>query len=43
VLAFAVHVTTSGFNVHTVGYVLLIVGIVGALVSLMFCRVPCRA
>jgi len=36
VLAFAVHVTTSGFNVHTVGYILLVVGIVGALISMMF-------
>jgi len=36
VLAFAVHVSTSGFNVHTVGYILLVVGIVGALISLMF-------
>jgi hypothetical protein len=36
VLAFAVHVTTSGFNVHTVGWILLIVGAIGALLSLMF-------
>ena len=36
VLAFAVHVTTSGFNVNTVGYILLIVGVVGALISLIF-------
>jgi hypothetical protein len=36
VLAFAVHVTTSGFNVNTVGYILLVVGIVGALISLAF-------
>jgi Domain of unknown function (DUF6458) len=36
VLAFAVHVTTSGFNVHTVGYILLIVGAIGVLLSLMF-------
>ena len=36
VLAFAVHVTTSGFNVNTVGYILLVVGIVGALISLIF-------
>ena len=36
VLAFAVHVTTSGFNVHTVGYTLLIVGAIGALLSLVF-------
>ena len=36
VLAFAVHVTTTGFNVNTVGYILLIVGAVGALISLVF-------
>jgi len=36
VLAFAVHVTTSGFNVHTIGWILLIVGVVGALLSMMF-------
>ena len=36
VLAWAVHVTTSGFNVNTIGYILLIVGIVGALLSLVF-------
>ena len=36
VLAFAVHVTTSGFNVNTVGYILLVVGIVGGLISLAF-------
>ena len=36
VLAFAVHVTTSGFNVHTVGYILLVVGAIGVLLSLMF-------
>ncbi|HEX6789360.1 MAG TPA: DUF6458 family protein [Gaiellaceae bacterium] len=36
VLAFAVHVSTSGFNVHTVGWILLIVGAVGALLSMIF-------
>jgi hypothetical protein len=36
ILAFAVHVSTSGFNVHTVGYILLAVGVAGALISLMF-------
>jgi hypothetical protein len=36
VLAFAVHVTTTGFNVNTVGYILLVVGIVGGLISLVF-------
>jgi hypothetical protein len=36
ILAFAVHVSTSGFNVNTVGYILLAVGAVGVLLSLMF-------
>jgi len=36
VLAWAVHVSTSGFNIHTVGYILLVVGIIGALLSLVF-------
>jgi beta-lactamase regulating signal transducer with metallopeptidase domain len=36
VLAFAVHVTTSGININTVGYILLVVGIVGGLISIAF-------
>jgi hypothetical protein len=36
ILAFAVHVTTTGFNVNTVGYILLVVGAIGALLSLVF-------
>jgi hypothetical protein len=36
ILAWAVHVSTSGFNVHTVGYILLVVGIVGLLLSMVF-------
>jgi len=36
VLAWAVHVTTSGFNVNTVGYILLVVGIIGLVLSLVF-------
>ena len=36
VLAWAVHVSTSGFDVNTVGYILLAVGAVGALISLVF-------
>ncbi len=36
VLIWAVHVTTSGFNLHTIGWILLIVGAVGALLSLIF-------
>jgi len=36
VLAWAVNATTSGFNVHTVGYILLVVGIVGLILSMIF-------
>ena len=36
VLAWAVHVDPNGFNVHTVGYILLIVGIIGSLISMVF-------
>jgi hypothetical protein len=36
VLAFAVHVSTSGFNLHTIGWILLIVGAIGVLLSLIF-------
>jgi hypothetical protein len=36
VLAFAVHVTGHGFNIHTIGIILLVVGTVGALMSMIF-------
>jgi hypothetical protein len=36
VMAFAVHVSGNGFNVHTVGIILLVVGAIGALLSLIF-------
>ena len=36
ILAWAVDVTTTGFNLHTIGYILLVVGIVGGLISLVF-------
>jgi Domain of unknown function (DUF6458) len=36
ILAWAVNVDTSGFNVNTIGYILLVVGIVGCLLSLIF-------
>jgi hypothetical protein len=36
IMAWAVHVTTTGFNVNTIGYILLVVGILGALLSLVF-------
>ena len=36
ILRFAVSVTTSGFNIHTIGVILLIIGGVGLLLSLLF-------
>ena len=36
VLAFAVNATVSGLNIHTVGWILLIVGIVGIVLSMIF-------
>jgi hypothetical protein len=36
VLRFAVTVNTTGFNVHTIGIILMIVGAVGFLVSIAF-------
>ena len=36
ILAWAVNAPNSNVNVHTVGYILLLVGIVGMLVSLAF-------
>lgn len=35
-LIWAVSATTSGVNIHTVGVILLIVGIVGFVISLFF-------
>jgi hypothetical protein len=36
VLIWAVHATVSGLNLHTVGVILLIVGIIGFVTSLFF-------
>jgi uncharacterized membrane protein YuzA (DUF378 family) len=36
ILAFAVTATVSGVAVHTIGWILLIVGIMGLLLSLVF-------
>jgi Domain of unknown function (DUF6458) len=36
ILAWAVTAHTEGFNVNTVGYILLVVGIIGMLISLVF-------
>jgi beta-lactamase regulating signal transducer with metallopeptidase domain len=36
VLRFAVSVSTHGFNIHAVGLILMIVGVVGLIVSLLW-------
>jgi hypothetical protein len=36
VLRFAVNVSTSGFNIHTVGVILMIVGAVGFILALLW-------
>jgi hypothetical protein len=36
ILIWAVHTSTSGFNVHTAGVILLVIGIIGFLLSLAF-------
>jgi len=36
VLTWAVHVGTHGVNLHAVGVVLLVVGIIGAVLSMIF-------
>jgi hypothetical protein len=36
VLAFAVNANVSGVNIHTIGWILLIVGIIGIVLSMIF-------
>ena len=36
VLRFAVSVSTNGFNVHTIGVILMIVGVVGLLLGILW-------
>jgi len=36
ILRFAVTVATSGFNIHTIGVILMIIGVVGLIISLFF-------
>jgi hypothetical protein len=36
ILLWAVNASTNGFNIHTVGVILLVVGIIGFVVSLFF-------
>ncbi len=36
ILRFAVSVTTTGFNIHTIGVILMIAGVVGLVISIFF-------
>lgn len=36
IMTWAVNVTSSGFNINTVGIILMVVGVIGLLLSLMF-------
>jgi len=39
ILRFAVNVTAKGFNLHSIGVILIVVGIVGLLISLVWMTV----
>jgi hypothetical protein len=36
VMAWAVHTTTSGFDINTIGYILIAVGAAGLVISMIF-------
>lgn len=36
ILDFAISVQTSGFNLHTIGVILMVVGAIGAVLSIVF-------
>jgi hypothetical protein len=36
IMTWAVNVSSSGFNINTVGIILMVVGVIGLLLSLMF-------
>ena len=36
ILRFAVSVTTTGFNIHSIGVILMVVGVLGLLLSMVF-------
>ncbi|MEA2157803.1 MAG: hypothetical protein QOD66_183 [Solirubrobacteraceae bacterium] len=39
ILRFAVNVTAKGFNVHSIGVILIVVGVIGLLISLLWMTV----
>lgn len=36
IVRFAVHVSTKGFNLHTIGIILMVVGAFGAVISVLW-------
>jgi hypothetical protein len=36
IITFAIHATVNGVDLHTIGWILMAVGAIGALLSLMF-------
>jgi sulfite exporter TauE/SafE len=36
ILDFAVYVNTPGFNIHTIGVILMVVGVIGLVMSMVF-------
>jgi Domain of unknown function (DUF6458) len=36
ILRFAVHMSTKGFDLHTIGLILMIVGVIGLVLSLLW-------
>jgi hypothetical protein len=39
ILRFAVHVSTKGFNLYTIGIILMVVGAIGVVISLLWTTV----
>ena len=39
IMRFAVHTSTSGFSIHTAGTIVMIVGVIGLLISLLWMTV----
>ena len=39
ILRFAVSVTTNGFNIHSIGVILIVIGVIGLLISLAWMTV----
>lgn len=42
ILRFAVHVSTSGFSLHSIGMILIVVGAIGLVVSLLWASMAGR-